>query len=307
MAKLSDLTSRYSRFLLCGVVACLAGHLTAQDADVGPDPQTPVRTRGTSASSSTERLRPPLLREGGYLVRAVGTVKADRVLGVHVFLPSEREEGGIQRELILLPSRAMGDLVSLLGSLDDDSSELIVTFELSGKVLAYRGRNFILPDAVVKAGESREPDPKTSTDDVEALPAEEEMPTVSSEDTLARSIEERLEQRIGAVPRSVRILEAENGKSNRTLAFKPGTHLQERRGHLLRDPSSGTWRFIFDGSSSSLELLPCSQLEVIERGVRKSVVPAAMVISGRVTAFQGRNYLLPSNFRIAREGRGIGP
>ena len=200
----------------------------------------------------------------------------------------------------------MDDLVSLLEKMNDESSKSVLSIELTGKVLAYRGRNFILPNAVVQASEPSTSTP-TRTDDVGAVSLEEEMPTVSSEDTLARSIEERLEQRIGAVPRSVLLRDEAKRSPLRKVGFKAGTHLQERRGHLVRDPSSGTWRFVLDGSSQSLELLPCTLLETIERGVRQSAVPTAIVISGRVTAFQGRNYLLPSNFRAAREGRGIGP
>lgn len=306
MPKLSDLTFRFGFVLLCGMMVSIAAPLAAQDGGGSQEPQTPVRTRGSSTTGSKERLRPPLLREGGYLVRAPGTVQENRVLGVHLFLPRDREEGGIQRELILLPSRAMDDLVSLLENMNEESPESVLTIELTGKVLAYRGRNFILPNAVVRANQPSGTLPE-STDDVGALSTEEEMSTVSDEDALARSIEERLEQRIGAVPRSVRLRDAAKNSPPRTLGFKPGTHLQERRGHLVRDPSSGTWRFVFDGSSQSLELLPCTLLQTIERQVRQSVVPTAIVISGRVTGFQGRNYLLPSNFRTAREGRGIGP
>ena len=306
MPKLSDLTFRFQCLLLCGVVACLAGPLVAQDADGENASQAPVRSRGSSTTSSKERLRPPLLREGGYLVRALGTVQEDRVLGVHIFLPRDREAGGIQRKLILLPSRAMDDLVSLLEQMNDESPDSTLSIELNGKVLAYRGRNFVLPSSVVQATPSVDASPDPSKD-VGALPAEQEMPTVSDEDTLARSIEQRLEERIGAVPRSVRLRDAAKNSPPQKFGFRPGTHIQERRGHLIRDSSSGTWRFVFEGSSQSLELLPCTLLQTIERGVRQSVVPSAMVISGRVTGFQGRNYLLPSNFRTAREGRGIGP
>ena len=47
-------------------------------------------------------------------------------------------------------------------------------------------------------------------------------------------------------------------------------------------------------------------LERLENAARENDAAPAIVLSGTVYAFEGRSYLLPSSFRRAREGRGIG-
>ena len=280
-------------------------------ASVGEPPSviTPPTRRRVGPDGKSAKVRPPLLREGGHLVREPGEIKVNAVLGVHEFQPLKVEDGGIRRRLILLPSRAMDDLVKLLQIGDKDASDGSQVFELTGKVLVYRGRNFLLPDSVVQVDE---PVPtieaELKPDAIGAAPRSEEIPLEGdSEDSdgLVEAIEARLEARIGAVPRSVDIVSQGAGTTSPPL--RAGSRLQDRRGHLVRDPSSGTWRFVFDGSDISPELLPCQELERMERKTRSSAVPDPVLVSGVVTAFQGRNYLLPTAFRLAREGRGIGP
>lgn len=273
---------------------------------VGAAPQSTDPPAPTQVSSS--RVRPPLLREGGYLVRMPGEVTADTSLGVHRFRPLQVEEGGIRRELILLPSRAMDDLLRLqaaqkTGEFDPTAN----VFEITGRVLVYRGRNFLLPDAVVviRRSAAEERAEAESPDTVGAAPEDQEQPVSTDEDDLARSIEARLEERIGAVPRSVDIALSPAALSE-PATFREGLRLQERRGHVVRDPASGTWRFIFEGSSTSMELLPCKELERMEQTTRQRAVPRAVTLSGRVTAFHGQNFLLPTSFRTARGGLGIG-
>jgi hypothetical protein len=62
------------------------------------------------------------------------------------------------------------------------------------------------------------------------------------------------------------------------------------------------------GSSgdSSLEILPCLLLEQLEIAARESDSPPVVLLSGVVLGFEGKSFLLPSTFRRAREGRGLG-
>ena len=295
-------------WLLAGMVATLlASTATGFQEESTPAPTSPVKRR-IAPEGSSGRIRPPLLREGGYLVRTPGEVTEDSTLGVHRFQPLLVEEGGVRRELILLPSRAMDDLLHLLKEHDEKNTSGSTVFEVTGKVLEYRGRNFLLPETVAAmskpAAEVRE---ELKPDAIGAAPAEEEMPVETDPDALAKSIEEQLEQRIGAVPRSVDIAKTPQRVDGTAPAHRAGTHLQSRRGHLLRDSSSGTWRFVFEGSAVTMELLPCKQLERMETTTRRQVVPRAVIVSGLVTTFHGRNFLLPTEFRAATEGRGIGP
>ncbi|MEY5060661.1 MAG: hypothetical protein RIS45_582, partial [Planctomycetota bacterium] len=47
-------------------------------------------------------------------------------------------------------------------------------------------------------------------------------------------------------------------------------------------------------------------LEKLEDAAREGDAAPAILISGTVYAYEGRSYLLPTSFRRAREGRGIG-
>ena len=263
--------------------------------------------RRVHPTDGNSRNRPPLLREGGYLLRTPGEVFEDSKLGVHLFKPLHVEDGGIRRELILLPSRAMDDLIHLLSAHEEKEKFEASLFEVTGKVLVYRGRNFLLPDVVtIMNAPASEVQKELTPDAIGAAPVQEEMPLETNPDALAESIENRLEARIGAVPRSLDIAGKSVGQPGPAM-YRAGTNIQNRRGHVIRDPSSGTWRFVFEGSSMTMELLPCMKLQGMEQTTKQRVVPVPVTVSGRVTAFHGRNYLLPTAFGPAREGRGIGP
>ena len=115
-----------------------------------------------------------------------------------------------------------------------------------------------------------------------------------------------MEQRIGAVPRSIDLADAPAASS---APIRSGTRFVDRRGHVASDPESGVWRFVSEGGGDGggIVLLPCLELQRMERQARQRDVSPAILISGLVTAYRGRNYLLPSSVRVAVEGRGIGP
>jgi hypothetical protein len=80
----------------------------------------------------------------------------------------------------------------------------------------------------------------------------------------------------------------------------------------VRDAATGGWRFVFDGQTAdggepSMAVLPCLALERMEVAVRESDGPVSLVVSGSTTVFEGRTFLLPSSFRVARGGKGINP
>ena len=54
-----------------------------------------------------------------------------------------------------------------------------------------------------------------------------------------------------------------------------------------------------------MELLPCLLLERLQRMAAVSDLPGSVLISGEVTSFRGRNYLLPTNWRPVGGGRNI--
>ncbi len=284
-------------FLLLVVLVMTEGGSLGQD---GFDP--PTRRVVVPEGVELEG-RAPLLREGGILQKARGTIERSEDLGVYVFRPKATTEASVSRELILLPSRGLEDLVrveKVMGRVGS-SSAADDDFEVSGRVLVYRGRNFLLPEAVVPmfrldgSTSASEPSSKVEDDDDDA--------------GLADRIERRLEERIGAVPRS---LDLQNADAVSSTPIDSGTRFIDRRGRITRDPASGVWRFVLAGDGlgadvPSVVLLPCLELERLERRVRETDVRDEVLLSGRISNFQGRVYLLPTVVRVARQGRGIGP
>ncbi|MSR70211.1 MAG: hypothetical protein EXS17_07690 [Phycisphaerales bacterium] len=94
------------------------------------------------------RFLAPLIPEGGLLVRACGTLGRDEFLGVWTFELSDRVEGAQNRSLILLPAEPLADMIvqHTTATTHESSPPL---FEVSGRVLVYRGSNFLLPTFAV--------------------------------------------------------------------------------------------------------------------------------------------------------------
>ena len=261
--------------------------------------------------------RLPLLREGSVIARVVGDLTQDPDEKLWLFRPSQPELGGLRREVVLMPCPVLEDMLQTLRL-----SPSPVEFEMTGRVFIYRGRNFLLaelapaiirfdtaPGATPTITSSAQPTPNGAAKFV--APAAK-PPSGDSEDATVDEIERRLEERIGRTP-TARLPEPAVTRNARTAATSvevpTGTRFVLRRGRLLRDPQAGSWRFVPEQSTGmgdpSLELLPCLLLERLENDARQSESPPTVLLSGIVMGFEGQSYLLPSNFRRSREGRGI--
>ena len=81
-----------------------------------------------------------------------------------------------------------------------------------------------------------------------------------------------------------------------------GDRIQNRRCSILRDQRSGTWRIVFDSEAAdqrdpTMEILPCLLLEKLQRRAAQSDLPESILLSGEITRYQGRSYLLPTRWR----------
>ena len=248
--------------------------------------------------------RPPLLREGGILVKVSGNIRRNTDLGVQVFHPNQSETGGVDRQLILLPSRGLDDLARLEEAEPWRESDETRPYEVTGRILVYRGHNFLLPDLIVPL---KVLEPAAPADNPPPAAPGGTDPGDDDLDRIGDELEKRLEARIGAVPRS---LDARDAPAPRGGVIPTGTRFVDRRGRLSRDPASGVWRFVLAGKGGSdtpsLVLLPCLQLQNIERSARQRDVSTPILLSGIITNYRGRSYLLPTMARRASEGRGIG-
>jgi hypothetical protein len=85
----------------------------------------------------------PLIPEGGFLVRASGTLGRDEFFGVWTFELDDRVDGASDRSLILLPAEPLADMIQRHVSMTKDGTSAPM-FEVSGQVLVFHKRNFLL-------------------------------------------------------------------------------------------------------------------------------------------------------------------
>jgi hypothetical protein len=306
--------------------------------------------------------RAPLLEDGSFLTRVIGTLEPPSDRRGWSFRLRGNLEGQQDRVLALLPSAVLQEMVRRYASLDPGA---MANFEMSARVTTYRGMNAALPlfatpvsglppvaaraamrppgAVLVEAPEPELPDdawPSQARAEnpmeafgirwVPLLPQARE----SRERALAQrgtvkadDIERDLLDRVGDVQRSADL--APNERDLEQASMLAGTEagtvdplssrpwldaarsVQDRHGVVTRDPVTGEWRFVFESSRGEIgerevTLLPCAALERLERQARSTQGPLSVVMSGQVTRYEGRAYLLPTVATPIRTGRMLG-
>jgi hypothetical protein len=127
-----------------------------------------------------------------------------------------------------------------------------------------------------------------------ALPHERGLTNIASaDDDLAQELERRLAQGVRAAaaakPAEINV--------DRAMTMPVATRVQDNRAIITRDPLTGAWRAVLEsapanGGQLAMELLPCRELERIERSVKQSAVDAPWLLSGEIVVSGDRNYLL---------------
>lgn len=260
--------------------------------------------------------RPPLLPEGIFIVRAHGTLDFDEPTQSWIFkaeVNTEKAHQEFSRTFGLLPSMALDDMINHVAQ-----NGAQVRFEVTARVLMYQGRNFLLPSLATPLGapinsatEKQESEPTVDEDGVPEQDSSAPVNSLNQSDDAAARLEERLRARINALPRSSDASSVTGSEATAKL-LNEGMRLQNRRGAIVRDQRSGTYRFVFDAQGPdaldpTMEFLPCMLLADLEERAAGSELPPAIYISGEVTAFRGRNYLLPTLWRPAAGSRNIVP
>ena len=314
----------YTGLVYTGLVYAAPLH-AGDDASVSSRSQvatTPAAVK-TTAQPATDLggYRLPLLREGTTLARVLGDLAQDPDEKLWLFRPIDPETGGLRREFVLLPSPVLEDLVRTVRA-----AGAPVQFEMTGRIFIYRGRNFLLADFAptimrfdTKLGEAPKPTDAAKTtpsgdDKFVAPPTSSVKDGATKDDAVVTEIERRLEERVGRTPQPHAVDNSatrDASAPNKSIApITNGSRLSQRLGRIARDPQSGGWRFVpqqtTGSGDASIEVLPCMLLERLEAAARESDASPAILISGTVYAYEGRSYLLPSSFRRAREGRGLG-
>ncbi len=226
------------------------------------------------------------------MLQVKGSLQRGDQPGVSVFRIARDDPGTELFELTLMPCTLLASLEQLVESMPDEQ----IVFDLTGQVFVYRGRNFLMPTHAPRLVDYVAPSRPDDLDDRAAAPADS-----------AEAILRDLDRAVGPLVRSPRRAAADT--TNPPVA--PGTMLLWRHGWMVREPG-GAWSFVFGADATGLNdppmiLLPCRMLEDMERHALRSSPDEPLLVSGRVTRYRGRNYLLPTMFRIPRHTSSLRP
>lgn len=283
----------------------------ASDTARAPQPTLPP----AATIEALDHIRPgqsPLLREGSRLMHVRGEFAKAEESGRWEFVISRDDQRQPGYRLRVLPNRYLSEIEQVLVSSEEDSR---LIFELSGRVTLYHSRNALLitsPPRVVSDRGAASDEPAA-----EAPPALEGTDEAEGEPRPrnAQALMEQMQQETGDLPRAVPggggAAEGSEAVEHRDQLLAEGTTILSRRGRFSRD-AGGAWMFIFDADASGLAdppmtLLPCLLLERIEAFARQADPGAPVLLSGHVYEYEGRNYLLPTQFQRSRERTRLTP
>ncbi|MCZ6446451.1 MAG: hypothetical protein O6758_09755 [Planctomycetota bacterium] len=243
--------------------------------------------------------RGPLLAEGGFLIQTRGTMHHHEPTGSWRFRIARDDPHQPRYELTILPCAMLSDMQQIVEAAKDPPRREIV-FELTGQVLRYHDRNYLLPTYVPRIDADKQRAATTRPDGPRAE-------TLSSD--TAEEILRNLDLAVGPVA------QGQSGHRAHQPASQPppppGAVMLSRRGRMIRE-AGGAWSWVFDADAEGLAdppmiLLPCRLLQRMEQYPQRSRTHAAMVISGRVFRYQGRRYLLPTSFQIPHDRTTLHP
>lgn len=259
--------------------------------------------------------RPALLAEGSFIVRRRGVLMVTD-WGAHLFAFGPDDSGGRTRPMVVLPCETLRRMESAalatqaaIGAAPLASARVVVIghFVLTGQVTAYRGRNYISPTAFSLAddhvdgvqapaeGAARETPPGPAR-------APEDDPEISDLITDLESLR--------TTPRSTTPVRETGPEGQDDSLVAEGTAIARRTGRLVRS-ARGEIAVALDSGVEGREdppmvLLPCAVTEGLERAANRYGDATTFEFSGRVFAYQGRNYLLPLMY-VAESSRNIKP
>jgi hypothetical protein len=318
-------------------LAMIAGVAFADDGGATPGP-APIATP-TIAPEIAAPLRAPrrvggsIMREGAFLVQARGSIARDDRSGWWILTVEDQRLPSAGLTFRALPNLKLSEIELAVRSLRDSSPR----FEVTGEVFVFRGRNYLLISQAPLIGIEPVKGPSVGVDAPPTTPAPAtsrdgaEEPRGDSADDIAAALEEAvgpaarsLSNDRPAPPMGVTPDRSNSGLPGATLT--EGTRIDSRRGRLVRE-RSGEWSFVFDADASgridpAMTIAPCLLLERMQAyasgmdttvGVAgppagvNAAAAGAMILSGQVLAYDGRNYLLPTVFRIPAERTPLSP
>jgi outer membrane biosynthesis protein TonB len=157
-----------------------------------------------------------------------------------------------------------------------------------------------------KAPEKSAEKPAAKPDQTPASTAKPAAP-VNPADQIMKDLEQSARNREGADPAATKTPRATTGTEIPTAKLlREGTFVTSKRGRMTRG-SSGDWQINFDADAEGridppMGLMPCMNLQAMEKLVEKGGDSVTFTISGQVFLYKGKNYLLPTMYIVNRKG-----
>ena len=247
-------------------------------------PITDVIPPASQATRSKTDDSPLLLPEGATVVDRIGTVRKGDPLWL--FTPTSGE-----RAMKVLPNTNLEMMVRTT-----QGTPLPVEFSVSGEVTVFQGENHMLvrsaKRSVAPAVPAAVPDVADATVAGDTLPA-------TAEDVLS-ALQKKAPSHAPLVARDELSEQSSEDGGDRggvgQRLMPDGAPLVHRPGRLTRD--GHWWTFAFESDDPEnpeppMRILPNQSLELMLQALNLGKHGLVFVVSGEVTLFKGRNYLLP--------------
>lgn len=267
-----------------------------------------------------------LIREGAFISEHQGLLRPLKGGGWAFVFDPDADDNRLQ-PMIIQPGLRLTEMRRLV-----ESSDRTITFRISGRVLVYGSRNYLLPTfyTTVSVGErdTVAPGVDDRTDDPALDEFEELFLETEGDPSLDESIEEveRLDRpNPTSIPRGGGDPEepgeqtgsAEDEAPKRLI--REGVQITARVGRLVRSPGTG-WLMSFDNDTDTaadpgvsgdgatldtpMQMLPCLNLQGMEALAEEYGSRLRFTVSGTVYVYDGRNYLLPTMYIIELDRTG---
>jgi hypothetical protein len=261
-----------------------------------------------------------MLREGAFVASSRGVLSKGKTGRWYVIF--DRDARGRQMPpMVILPSQYLAAMERIASRFETQEADAARTrILITGQVMAYQGQNYLLPTAppiletTAPSGSSpaapAEDKPVPTETDPEVATADEPSDTKAENDT-----EPSIDQIIGDLDRALGTRRATNPAAATTTEqlvseagiarVRPAGFMTTRRGRVVR-AAAGEPTFVVDSGSSGevaeapMILLPCTNLTAIEALAERLGEAATFTMSGQVTVYRGRNYLLPTTYTVNR-------
>jgi hypothetical protein len=237
-----------------------------------------------------------LLPEGAFIVQLEGLIHSASQ-GAWIFEPTDQIDESKIKPMIVLPSQTLTRLIQIVG-LDTAHNKVALT----GEVLLYRDRNYLLITAITVQA--------TDSEDAEAEPSSlDEQPDVTEDlelsDPLSKSVQDLIEELEEARHADRAILQPMTANVGSSRAPVPEGRTFMRRKARLTYLAAGEIAVSFDNDpdfviEAPLVVLPCHLLEQIERIIENHGDAITVRVSGQSYAYNGRSFIKPSSIVIGR-------